>query len=132
MKDSKTVQHFCNCFGKQYGCKHQVVYNNKLEHKYTLTPLDPSLIYVGLIQAKAYLSRFITATCLYYMYYTQLFVQHTQYFYCFATMVFKTIQYHDILGHWTNVFNVYTLKTLKYNNFSNIYPIKTRQNPSES
>ena len=31
---------------------HQVVYNNKLEHKYTLTPLDPRLLYVGPIQAK--------------------------------------------------------------------------------
>ena len=27
---------------------HQVVYNNKLEHKCTLTPLDPRLLYVGL------------------------------------------------------------------------------------
>ena len=26
---------------------HQVVYNNKLEHKCTLTPLNPRLLYVG-------------------------------------------------------------------------------------
>ena len=26
---------------------HQVIYNNKLEHKCTLTPLDPRLLYVG-------------------------------------------------------------------------------------
>ena len=26
---------------------HQVVYNNKLEHKCTLTPLEPRLLYVG-------------------------------------------------------------------------------------
>ena len=35
---------------------HQVVYNNKLEHKCTLTPLDPRPLYIGLIQAKGYLS----------------------------------------------------------------------------
>ena len=26
---------------------HQVIYNNKLEHKYTLTPLNPRLLFVG-------------------------------------------------------------------------------------
>ena len=34
---------------------HQVIYNNKLEQKCTLTPLDPKLVYVGPIQAKGYL-----------------------------------------------------------------------------
>ena len=35
---------------------HQAVYNNKLEHKCTLAPLDPRVLYVGPIQAKGYLS----------------------------------------------------------------------------
>ena len=35
---------------------HLVVYNNKLEHKYTLTPIDPRLLYIGPIQANRYLS----------------------------------------------------------------------------
>ena len=33
--------------GKQYAYMHKVVYKNKLEHKSTLTPLDPRLLYVG-------------------------------------------------------------------------------------
>ena len=40
---------------------HQVIYNNKLEHKYTLTPFDPRLLYIGPIQAKGHLS--IRETC---------------------------------------------------------------------
>ena len=35
---------------------YQVVYNNKLEHKCTLTPLYPRLLYVGPIQGKGHLS----------------------------------------------------------------------------
>ena len=31
---------------------HQVVYNNKLEHKCTLAPLDCRLLYVGLYMLK--------------------------------------------------------------------------------
>ena len=35
---------------------YQVVYNNNLELKCTLTPLDPRLLYIGPIQAKGHLS----------------------------------------------------------------------------
>ena len=35
---------------------HQVINNNKLQHKYPLTPLDPRLLYIGPIQAKGHLS----------------------------------------------------------------------------
>ena len=35
---------------------HQVVYNNKLENKCTITLLNPKLLYVGPIQAKGHLS----------------------------------------------------------------------------
>ena len=40
---------------------HQGIFNNKLEHEFTLTTLDPRLLYVGPIQAKRYLS--IRDTC---------------------------------------------------------------------
>ena len=43
--------------GKHKTYMHQVVYNNKLEHKYTLTPLDPKPLYVGPIRAKGHLSK---------------------------------------------------------------------------
>ena len=53
---------------------HQVVYNNKLEHKYTLTPLDPRLLYVGLYMLKNSCLlgtpvQIHTTACLYYVYY---------------------------------------------------------------
>ena len=35
---------------------HQVVYNNKLERKYTLILLDPKPLYVGPIRVKGHLS----------------------------------------------------------------------------
>ena len=35
---------------------HKVVYNNKLEHKYTLTPIPPRLLYLGPTPAKGHLS----------------------------------------------------------------------------
>ena len=31
------------------------------------------------------------------------------------------------LGHWTNIFYFYILRTLKYHNFLNIYPIETKK-----
>ena len=40
---------------------HQVIYNNKLEHKCTLTLLDTRVLYVGPIQAKGHL--FVRNTC---------------------------------------------------------------------
>ena len=35
---------------------HQVIYNDKLEHKCILTPLGPRLLYIGPIKAKSHLS----------------------------------------------------------------------------
>ena len=53
---------------------HQVIYNNKLEHKYTLTPLDPRLLYVGPCMLRDTYPlgtpvKIRTATYLYYVYY---------------------------------------------------------------
>ena len=61
MKDSKESQHLYKCHGKQYTYMHQVVSNNKLEYKCTLTLLNPRLLYVGPIQAKGHLS--VRETC---------------------------------------------------------------------
>ena len=44
---------------------HQVIYNNKLEHKCTLTPLNPRLLYVVPIQAMEHLSIRYTSPDLY-------------------------------------------------------------------
>ena len=49
------------CPDKQYMYMHQIIYNNRLENKCTLTPLDPRLLYEGPIQAKGHLS--IRDTC---------------------------------------------------------------------
>ena len=54
---------------------HQVLYNNKLEHMYTLTPLDPRLLYIGpyMLRDTCPLGTPVqihTATCLYYVFYT--------------------------------------------------------------
>ena len=70
----KESQCFYKCPGKQYSYKYQFVYNNKLEHKCTLTPLKPRLLYVGPYMLKDTCPLGIsvhirTATCLYYMYY---------------------------------------------------------------
>ena len=53
---------------------HQAIYNNKLEHKCTLTPFDPRLLYVGLYTLKDTCTlgtpvQIRTAACLYYAYY---------------------------------------------------------------
>ena len=53
---------------------HQVVYNNKVEHNYTLTLLDPRLIYVGpyMLRDTCPLEASVQiciAACLYYVYY---------------------------------------------------------------
>ena len=53
---------------------HQVIYNNKLEHKCTLTPLDPRLLYVSPYTLKNTCIlrkpvQICTAACLYYVYY---------------------------------------------------------------
>ena len=53
---------------------HQVIYNNKLEHKRTLTPLDPRLLNVGLYTLRDTYPlgapvQIRTAACLYYVYY---------------------------------------------------------------
>ena len=53
---------------------HQVVYNNKLEHKSTLTPLAPRLLYVGPYMLKDIYPlgipvQICTAASLYYVYY---------------------------------------------------------------
>ena len=53
---------------------HQVVYNNKLEHKCTLTPLYPRLLYVGpyMLRDTSPLGTPLhirTAIYLYYVYY---------------------------------------------------------------
>ena len=53
---------------------HQVIYNNKLEHKCTLTPLDPRLLYIGLYMLRDTCPlgtpvQIRTAACLYYVYY---------------------------------------------------------------
>ena len=58
----KEPQWLSKCPGKQYMCMHQIVYNKKLEHKYTLIPLDPRLLNIGPIQAKGELS--FRDTCL--------------------------------------------------------------------
>ena len=53
---------------------YQVVYNNKLEHKCSLTPLDPRLLYVDPYTLKDACPlgtpvQIRTAACLYYVYY---------------------------------------------------------------
>ena len=53
---------------------HQVVYNNKLEYKFTLTPFDPRLLYVGpyMLRGTCTLGTPVqihTVACLYYVYY---------------------------------------------------------------
>ena len=60
--------------GKQYSYIHQVVYNNKLEHKCTLTLLDPRLLYISpyMLRDTCLLETLVqiyTAACLYYVYY---------------------------------------------------------------
>ena len=65
--------------GKQSMYMHQVIYNNKLENKCTLTPLDPRLLYMGPHTLKDTYpigtpDLIHTATCLYYEYYVQLHV----------------------------------------------------------
>ena len=63
---------------------HQIVYNNKLEHKYTLIPLVPRLLYEGLYMPRETCPlgtpvQIRVATCLYYVYNVQLHVQlHVQ------------------------------------------------------
>ena len=52
----------------------QIIYNNKLEHKWTLTPLDPRLLYVSpYTLTDTYPLRtpiqICIAACLYYAYY---------------------------------------------------------------
>ena len=51
----KESQVLYKCPSKQYTYIHRVFYNNKLEHKYTLTLLDPRLLYIDPIQAKGHL-----------------------------------------------------------------------------
>ena len=53
---------------------HQVFYNKKLEHKCTLTPLDPRLLYIGQYMLRDNFPlgtpvQICTAACLYYAYY---------------------------------------------------------------
>ena len=53
---------------------HQVIYNNKLEYKFTLTPLDPRLLYevlytLGDTCPLGTPVQIHTAACLYYVYY---------------------------------------------------------------
>ena len=53
---------------------HQVIYNNKLEYKCTLTPLDPRLLYVRPYTLRDTCPldtpvKIRTAACLYYVYY---------------------------------------------------------------
>ena len=43
----KESQYLYKCPGKHYKHMHKVVYNNKLEHKCTLIPLDPRLFYIS-------------------------------------------------------------------------------------
>ena len=63
MKDSKGVSIFIQMPWQTM--MHQVIYKNKLETKYTLTPIDPRLLYVGAIRSKGYLSFRDTCTELY-------------------------------------------------------------------
>ena len=60
--------------GKQSMYMHQVIYNNKLENKCTLTLLDPKLLYVGpyMLRDTCLLRtpvQVCTVSCLYYVYY---------------------------------------------------------------
>ena len=53
---------------------HKDIYNNKLEHKCTLTPLDPRLLYLGPYTLKDTCPldtpvEIRKAACLYYVYY---------------------------------------------------------------
>ena len=54
-------QHLYKYPGKQYMYMHQDLYKNKLEYKYSLTLLDPRLLYIDPIQVKGHLS--IRETC---------------------------------------------------------------------
>ena len=120
----------------------QIIYNNKLEHKYTLTPLAPKSLCIGPIQAKEYLS--IRNTCvdpysclsilciLYLAPYnaarhlfvlcsvgqlltriTQLLTQYISYTYHFTTIFIKFIQYHDILRPLEQFFDFLYSKSFK-------------------
>ena len=68
----KESQHLYKCPCKQYLYMHQVVYNNKLEHKCTLILLDPRLFYVGPYKVRDTCSlgtavHIRTTACLYYV-----------------------------------------------------------------
>ena len=71
----KESQYLYKCLGKQYLYMHQAVYNYKLKHKCTLTPLNPRLFYIGAYTLKDTCIlgtpvQICTAACLYYVYYS--------------------------------------------------------------
>ena len=70
----KESQHLYKRPDKQCLYMHQVICNNKLEHKFTLTLLDPRLLYVGpyMLRDTCPLGtpvKIRTAAFLYYSYY---------------------------------------------------------------
>ena len=88
---------------------HHVIYNNKLEDIYTLTPLDPRLLYVDPIQAKRYLS--FRDTCLHsYSYRGQLSVLCVPYLAAYSNVGHLSVLYRmHVRGYWSGFNMQYTV-----------------------